>query len=124
MTDLSRFKAKRTLHDDKVRAEKKTAKREQRFAGVLLKEAAAACKATRNHQAFVWIWLQYLAWEARYKPFKVPNERLEAYGVDRKTKGLALKAFKKAGLISIARNGKNSPVVAILVPIKRFKCSD
>jgi hypothetical protein len=120
MTDLKRFRATTILRDEKVRAEKKAEKRERRFAGVLLKEAAAACKATRNQQAFVWIWLQYLAWEAGYKPFTVPNERLKAYGIGRATKMRALAAFEKAGLISIVRYRINAPVVTMLAPIKRW----
>jgi hypothetical protein len=120
MSRLDHFKATKIMAAEKVKAEKKSAKREARFTGVLLKEAAAACKATRNQQAFVWIWLQYLAWDAGYKPFEVTNERLKDYDITRKTKWRALKAFEKAGLISIVRYERNSPVVAMLVPVKRW----
>ena len=120
MIDLKRFKAKTVLRDEKIKAEKKTAKRDQRFTGIFLKEAAAACEAARAQKGFVWIWLQYLAWEAGYKPFRVTNERLKVYGISRLTKKKALAAFEKAGFISIVRNGNNAPLVTMLVPVKRF----
>ena len=116
--DLSRFKAKKLLREDELKTEKKAAKRDQRFAGVLLKEAAAACKALKMKQAFVWIWLQYLAWQADGKAFAVTNEGLRVYDIDRKTKMRALATFEKAGLISVVRHKTKAPVVTMLVATK------
>jgi hypothetical protein len=120
MISLERFRAKNIERDERIKAEKKAAKQAPRWTPVSLKEMAAACKAARNQQAFVWVWLQYLAWEAGYKPFAVTNERLKDYGISRATKKRALRVFEKAGLISIVRYKRNAPVVDILVHIKRF----
>lgn len=122
MTDfLSRFqtKASKVLRHGKeieVETYPSTMKPKRRFAQVRLREAAAACKASRTQQAFVWIWLQYLAWEADNKPFPVTSGRLKVYGISRLTKMRALATYEKAGLISVVRRKIKAPIVTMLVP--------
>jgi hypothetical protein len=118
MTDLSRFKTKR--HGRKVGTRRSTTKPKRRdhlFAKVSLQGAAAAVKATRTQQAFVWIWLRHLAWRANDKPFAVTNEGLKPYGIDRRTKMRALTTYEKAGLISVVRHKTKAPVVTLRDPI-------
>ena len=117
MIDLSRFQAKAIRRDEKIKSAKKAIKLKQRFTTVQLQEAAVACKVTRAQQAFVWIWLQYLAWEAHYKPFPVTSVRLKIYGIGRLTKMRALAAFEKAGLISVVRYKTKAPVVTLKAPV-------
>jgi hypothetical protein len=114
--NIERFAAKRLMRDDEIKAEKKTAKRARRFSQVMLQGAAAASKVSRTQQLFVWIWLQYLVWQANGKPFPVTSEGLEVYGINRKTKMRALATFEKAGLISVVRCKTKAPVVTLLVP--------
>jgi hypothetical protein len=117
MINLERFRAKNIERDERIKAEKKVAKREARWAAVLFKEMAAACKATRTQQAFVWVWLQHLAWRADYKPFHIPSNGLEVYGISRKTKMRALAAYEKAGLISVTRRNTKAPIVTMLARV-------
>ena len=113
MFDIKRFEAKNIRRDEKIKAEKKAAKRGQRFTALYLDEAAAACKACGSQQAFIWIWLQYLIWKADYKPFPIPSNGLEVYGISRKTKMRALAVYEKAGLISVARHKTKTPIVTM-----------
>jgi hypothetical protein len=118
--DIKRFAAKSLMLEEEIKAEKKAAKRERRFSQVMLHEAAAACKASKTQQAFVWTWLQYLVWKAKGKPFPVTSEGLKVYGVDRKTKMRALATYEKVGLISVVRRKTKAPIVTLLVPwVKR-----
>jgi hypothetical protein len=116
MIDLSRFQAKTVRCEEEIKVEKTTTKLKRRFAKVRLQEAAAACKVSKTQQAFIWIWLQYLAWQADDKPFPVTSSALTVYGIDRKTKMRALATYEKAGLISVVRHKTKTPVVTILVP--------
>ena len=118
MTDLSRFQAKTIRREEEIKAGKKTTKLKWRFAKVQLQGAAAACKASKTQRAFVWIWLQYLAWQADDKPFPVTSSALAVYGIDRKTKMRALASYEKAGLISVVRHKTKAPVVTLLTPTK------
>ena len=118
MIDLKRFQAKNVRRDEEIQAAKKAAKLKRRFAMVQLEGAAAACKASKTQRAFVWIWLQYLAWQADDKPFPVTSSALAVYGINRMTKLRALMTYEKAGLISVVRCKTKAPVVTLLVPTK------
>jgi DNA-binding HxlR family transcriptional regulator len=76
--------------------------------------AEQAAQATRTPQAMVWIWLLHLAWAARSKTFRVPNERLRIRGVSPDTKNRALRNLEKAGLIRVTREAGKSPTVTLL----------
>jgi len=125
MTDLSRFRTKAgkvTRHGQEIQVETivsttKPKRQKRPFAKVPLKEAAAAAKASKTQQAFVWIWLQYLTWRADNKPFPVTSEGLKIYGIDRRTKMRALTTYEKAGLISIVRYKTKAPIVTVNNPI-------
>jgi hypothetical protein len=117
---LVRFKTKAGRRKINVVTRPSTTKPKRRdhlFARVWLQEAAAAAKATRTQQGFVWTWLQYLAWQADNKPFPVTSDGLRVYGVDRKTKMRALTAFEEAGLISVVRCKTKAPVVTLKRPV-------
>jgi hypothetical protein len=91
---------------------KKPATRRRRVL-VDLDQAAKACKVTNNRKAFVWLWLQNRAWLRKSQTVTAPNGELAKYGVDRKTKTLALRQFEVAGLISVEWPPKKSPVVTL-----------
>lgn len=76
--------------------------------------AEQASQATRTPKAMVWIWLLHLAWAARSKTFRVPNERLQLRGVSPDTKNRALRNLEKAGLIQVTREAGKSPTVTLL----------
>jgi len=76
--------------------------------------AREAAKATNTRKALVWIWLVRLAFEHRSLGFPVPNARLRQQGVDRLTKGRALRELEIAGLITVVRrHGKTVRVELI-----------
>jgi hypothetical protein len=83
------------------------------FVGVPLRLAAAAAHAIHSPQAFVYTWLLYLAWKARSPTFPLPNDSLAAYGVDRHAKKRALASLEKAGLVTVNRRARKSPVVTL-----------
>jgi hypothetical protein len=88
---------------------------EKAFVQVPLKQAAAAFKANRAHKAFVWIWLQYLAWEKNSATFSLPNDALEQFGISRDVKYRALKDYERSGLITIGQGRRHSLVVTLCV---------
>jgi hypothetical protein len=71
-------------------------------------------KATETPQAFVGIWLLYLAWKTGKSTFPLPNGRLKAHGVSRKVKRGALNKFEAAGLIKVDRRPGKSPFITLL----------
>lgn len=66
-------------------------------------------------QAFVGVWLLHLAWKARCATFPVPNGQLGEYGVDRRAKRLALVNLEAAGLITVERPNRKTPIVTLVV---------
>lgn len=73
-----------------------------------------ATKATQTPQAFVCLWLLHLAWKAKKAEFPVPNGLLGRRGVDRRAKYRALARLEKAGLITVKRRGRKTPVVTLV----------
>ncbi len=119
MIDLSRFQTKprKVIVHGKVETVPSTAQPKRRkhlFAQVSLHQAAAAAKATRCHQLFVWIWLQHMAWKTRSQTFTVTNAALTQYGIDRRRKWQALKSLEAAGLILIVRYKSKAPTVTLI----------
>jgi hypothetical protein len=62
----------------------------------------------------VWIWLLHLYWENHSRTFRLPNERLQKYGVSRFAKARALRELEAAGLIQVEREDRKSPTVTLL----------
>jgi hypothetical protein len=87
------------------------------YTQVGLKEAAAAFKANRAQKAFVWLWLQYLAWRNHSATFALPNGELEQYGINRLVKCRALRDYEKAGLIEISQNGRQAMTVTLVARV-------
>jgi hypothetical protein len=73
----------------------------------------AATQATRSPQAFVCVWLLYLAWKAGSMTFPLPNDKLAKRGVDRRMKRKALAGLEKAGLITVDRRHGKTPIVTL-----------
>jgi hypothetical protein len=73
-----------------------------------------ATKVTQTPQAFVCVWLLHLSWKAKKSEFPVPNSLLGGRGVDRRTKYRALARLEKAGLITVKRRGRKTPVVILV----------
>ena len=76
--------------------------------------AEAAARATRTPKAFVWVWLLHLAWEAKSSTFPLPNERIEKRGVGRQAKRRALCELEAAGLITVQRRSRKTPIVTLV----------
>jgi DNA-binding transcriptional ArsR family regulator len=72
-------------------------------------------RGTRTPQAFVGIWLLYLAWKAKSTTFPVPNGQLGERGADRRVKRKALASLEKAGLITVDRRDRKTPRVTLVV---------
>jgi hypothetical protein len=87
---------------------------ERAYVQLPLKQAAAAFKANRAHKAFVWVWLQYLAWEKKSATFSLPNDGLEQFGITRSVKHRALKDYEKASLLTVEQRGHHSMVVTLV----------
>src|SRR5262249_42112399 len=88
---------------------------ERAYVQLPLKQAAAAFKANRAHKAFVWVWLQYLAWEKKSATFSLPNDGLEQYGISRDVKWRSLRDYEKADLITLEQSGRHSTIVTLSV---------
>lgn len=73
-----------------------------------------AAQATRSPQAFVCVWLLHLSWKAGSLTFPLPNGRLAEHGVDRQAKRRALGNLEKAGLITVNRRDRKTPIVTLV----------
>jgi hypothetical protein len=95
-----------------VKADKSTA-----FAQISLAFAAKAAAATNCPKAVVWVWLAYRAWKTKSTKIDVPNDALVKLGVSRDVKRAALQQLEEAGLISVKRPSRRTPVVTLLVSV-------
>lgn len=84
------------------------------FAMVPLQWAAKASAATNTPKAMVWMWLVYQAWRTKSSRFVVGNVALADIGVTSKVKNAALRQLERAGLISVERPPRGSPIVTLL----------
>jgi hypothetical protein len=96
------------------RQRRKKAAGEDVFVKVPLWWFEQATKVTQTPQAFVCVWLLYLAWKTKKSEFAVPNHMLGKRGVDRHTKYRALVSLEKAGLIKIDRRGGKTLKVTLI----------
>jgi hypothetical protein len=73
-------------------------------------------KSTRYRVTFlVALHLLYRHWKLRGQPIKLANGALKMEGVSRGTKWRALGELERAGLITIERRLRKSPVIAVHV---------
>ena len=102
--------AKKRLAELEAAAPAKRESKKDVFVKVPLWWIEAATKATRAPQAFVCVWLLYLAWKAGRASFPLPNDRLAKGGVDRRMKRKVLAGLEKAGLIAVDRRHGKTPM--------------
>jgi DNA-binding transcriptional ArsR family regulator len=92
-----------------------TAKRkEPSWAKVPMWLAKAATEATKDMKApaaLVWIHMLHASWKAKGAPFLLPNVSLRNDGASRLTKYRVLRKLEAAGLITVERRGRKSPLV-------------
>jgi hypothetical protein len=101
--------------DTPVRVSKARQREAEAFAKVPLREKAAVCKACKSSKvAFVWDLLRYVEWQTKGPTFSLPNGMLKRYGIDRKSKHLALARFEAEGWITVRRRPRASPIVTII----------
>jgi hypothetical protein len=91
-------------------------KKVEPFVKVPLWWITSAAKATRSPDTLVLIELLYASWKARSSTFPLPNSRLAKLGASREVKRRVLRDLEQAGLISVERPTRKSPVVT-LVPL-------
>jgi hypothetical protein len=76
--------------------------------------ASAAGKATRSPATILLVELLRASWKARSSTFPLANVRLGQLGVSRKIKRRVLRDLERAGLVSVERPQRRSPVVTLL----------
>lgn len=92
-----------------------TAKRKDPFVKVPLWWITAATKATRTPAALVCVHLLHASWKAKSMTFSLSNKRLEKSGVSRKIKSRVLRNLESAGLITVERPSRKSPIVTLVL---------
>jgi len=85
------------------------------FVKVPLWWAEAATKATKSPAALFLIYLLHASWKARGTTFPLPNGYLKQQGVSRDVKRRMLRDLETAGLITIERRGRKSPLITLVV---------
>jgi hypothetical protein len=86
------------------------------FVKVPLWWIAQATKATNTGRALVCIELLYASWKAKRPTFPLPNGRLAKLGVKREIKRRALRDLERAGLITIERPPRKTPIITLVMP--------
>jgi DNA-binding PadR family transcriptional regulator len=93
--------------------------KEPPFAKVPLWFAAEVAKATKSPGTMVWMWLLYLAWKSsqhtRRLSAELANKKLKEWGVSSKVKLRVIRDLERAGLITVERQPKKSPIVTMVV---------
>jgi hypothetical protein len=93
----------------------RTEGKEGPFAKMPLWWATEAAKATKTPATLICFRLVYLAWKGKGMTFPLPNAWLEERGVKRHTKSRVLRDLERAGLVTVERRGKKSPIVTMLL---------
>jgi ribosomal protein S19E (S16A) len=70
--------------------------------------------AAKARDTLVLIELLYASWKARTSTFPLPNRRLAKLGASREVKRRVLRDLEQAGLISVERPTRKSPVVTLI----------
>ena len=92
----------------------KAAGKKDPFVKLPLWFAIAAAKATKTPAALVWVYLVRLSWREESLTFALPNGWLERSGVSREVKRRVLRDLERAGLITLERRTKKSPIVTLV----------
>lgn len=104
----------RRIRELEARAPKKR-KTVEPFVKVPLWWITQATKATNTGRALVCIELLYAAWKTRRATFPLPNGRLTKLGVSPDTKSRALRDLERAGLITVERPKRKTPIITLVV---------
>jgi hypothetical protein len=89
-------------------------KKPRPFAKVYLDTAAGAFAAVNCQKAILWVWLVHRMWKRQSLTVSVPNAELTKLGVNRSAKSQALRQWESAGLISVDRRARKTPLVTLL----------
>jgi hypothetical protein len=89
-------------------------KKTEPFAMVKLSAAAKAFAAVNCPKALVYLWLVHQARRTGTYTVAVPNGALAKYGVSRKLKYLALRQYEAAGVITVERRPRKTPLATLL----------
>jgi hypothetical protein len=84
------------------------------FVKVPLTTAGRVAAALGGKQMLVWIWILHRSWKTQTPVVVVTNTALRKYGVDRRTKYLALKELEAIGEITVEWRAKKNPVVRLI----------
>jgi hypothetical protein len=98
--------------------------RDDLFVQIPIKAIAAFGEAISDKQGIVALYLYHQVFVGRLfsdKPdtVTVANKTLKTWGVNPKTKSRALRAFEKAGLITVQWRGRRSPIVTLRADLMR-----
>jgi hypothetical protein len=108
--------AKKRLSELAAAAPVKRKNKKDTFVMVPLGWLGRVTKATRSpQQAFVGVWLLHLRWKAHSSRFPVSNAGLAKYGIDRRSKRLALASLARAGLITVEQGAGRAPIVTLIL---------
>jgi hypothetical protein len=77
--------------------------------------AEAAAKATSSPVTIMLVELLRIHWKTRQTTFPMPNGRLEKLGVSRKVKRRVLLDLERAGMVTVERSTRKSPIVTLVV---------
>jgi ribosomal protein S19E (S16A) len=89
-------------------------KKVEPFVKVPLWWIAAAAAAIRSPSVVVLVELLYASWKAKNLTFPLPNGRLTKRGASREVKRRVLRDLERAGLITVERPPRKSPVVTLI----------
>lgn len=90
------------------------AKQKDLFVKVPLWWAEEATKATKTPAALVLVYLLRSSWKARSTTFPLPNVYLKKNGVSPKVKRRVLRELEAAGLITVERPSRKTPIVTLV----------
>ena len=105
------FKQRRAELEARAPVKRKTA---EPFTKVRLAKAAAAYTAMNCPKAMVWLWLLHRSWYTKSLTVAAPNGALAKFGVSRKVKNLALRQLEVAGLVTVERPSRKTPIVTLM----------
>ena len=88
-------------------------KKAEPFVKVPIWWIAAAAKATHSPATVVCVELLHASWKAKSLRFPLPNARLAKLGASREVKRRVLRDLERAGLISVERPARKTPVVTL-----------
>lgn len=74
----------------------------------------AAARQARSPATLVLVELLYRSWKARSPTFPLPNTRLTKLGASREIKRRVLRDLEQAGLITVERPSRKSPIVTLV----------